>query len=307
MRAQLPGDIQVIVRDWLSANHVLLLSDEENVLIDSGHVSRAEDTLRLVRKRLDGRRLHRLLNTHCHSDHCGGNASVKRAFGCSIAVPEGESAAVERWDTRELWLDYSGQLNEPFRFDDIIKVDALIAVGGHTWRALEAPGHDMGALMFWCEAERILISGDALWENGFGIVLAGPGFQQRLQAARETLDRIEQLDPRIVIPGHGKPFCSTDKAIAASRSRINAFAADEAKLARHVLKVMFSFSLLERQSMTEDDVRAHLQSAQLYSEYDTLYFRMGLDALGRWLIAELISSGNIRRHGDALQPAEKTA
>ncbi len=34
--------------------------------------------------------------------------------------------------------------------------------------ALAAPGHDMGALVFYNPEHRILISGDALWQNGYG-------------------------------------------------------------------------------------------------------------------------------------------
>ena len=49
----------------------------------------------------------------------GGNASVARAYGCTIAVPDGEAPLIRRWDTKALWLDYAGQTAEPFGVDDI--------------------------------------------------------------------------------------------------------------------------------------------------------------------------------------------
>jgi glyoxylase-like metal-dependent hydrolase (beta-lactamase superfamily II) len=43
-------------------------------------------------------------------------------------------------------------------------------MGGLNWQALAVPGHDMEALGYYNPEKRILISGDALWENGFGVI-----------------------------------------------------------------------------------------------------------------------------------------
>jgi glyoxylase-like metal-dependent hydrolase (beta-lactamase superfamily II) len=67
---------------------------------------------------LDGRPLAMLINTHCHSDHMGGNAAVKRAYGCPVAVPAGEAPLIEAWDERRLWLGYAGQ--RAGRFADFV-------------------------------------------------------------------------------------------------------------------------------------------------------------------------------------------
>ena len=80
-RVHLPPSIQVLERGWLSANNVLLFDGGTASLIDSGYVSHAGQTVALLREALAGRRLARLLNTHSHSDHIGGNAAVQRAFG----------------------------------------------------------------------------------------------------------------------------------------------------------------------------------------------------------------------------------
>ena len=87
--AVLPPGIEVIERGWLSANNVLLFDGNEATLVDSGYVSHAAQTVALVGGALAGRRLARLINTHSHSDHIGGNAAVQRAFGCRIGVPAG--------------------------------------------------------------------------------------------------------------------------------------------------------------------------------------------------------------------------
>src|SRR5690606_25945662 len=71
---RLPPSIQVFERGWLSSNNILFTGADGTALVDSGYVTHAPQTLALVRQVLAGRPLERLLNTHLHSDHCGGNA-----------------------------------------------------------------------------------------------------------------------------------------------------------------------------------------------------------------------------------------
>src|ERR1700741_903885 len=96
--------ITVLERGWLSSNNVLLASGSagEAVLIDSGYSSHAEQTVALVRNALKGRSPDRVINTHLHSDHCGGNHALQQAFGCAIDVPSGEVDKVDAWDEAAL-------------------------------------------------------------------------------------------------------------------------------------------------------------------------------------------------------------
>lgn len=287
----LPASIRVVVRDWLNANHVLLLDGDDNVLIDSGYVTHADTTLRLVTDQLQGRPLPRLVNSHCHTDHMGGNAAMQRAFGCTIAVPEGEADPVRRWDTRALWIDWAGQRAERFAIDTVIRPGDRLRMGALDWDVLAAPGHDMGAVMFWNRDRRILISSDALWERGFGVVLPGEGWRERLAATRDTLLRIQALAPACVIPGHGEVFADAAAAITTGLARVAAFEADEARLARHAVKVMFAFALMDRGSIDERSLPDYLAGVPIYGEYDREFLRLGLPALADWLVAELSRAG----------------
>jgi len=152
-------------------------------------------------------------------------------------------------------------------------------------------------------ATRVLISGDALCETGFGVVLPGPGWRERLRAARDTLHAIRALGPRLVIPGHGKPFATVDAAIDRCLSRIAAFEADETKLARHVMKVMFVFTLLERGRMAEDALVAFLAAVPLYKEYDAAWFGLGAAGLADLLLGDLVRSGAVVRDDGWLRAA----
>jgi glyoxylase-like metal-dependent hydrolase (beta-lactamase superfamily II) len=83
----LPANLLVFERGWLSSNNILFLEGEQAALIDSGYVSHASQTVALLEHALAGRRLTRLLNTHSHSDHIGGNAAVSRGLRLSCRRP----------------------------------------------------------------------------------------------------------------------------------------------------------------------------------------------------------------------------
>ena len=152
----LPPQMHVFVRDWLSANHIVLRSRDGGVVIDSGYGKHAPLTLALVASRmgLDGEPLAKLVNTHCHSDHMGGNAALHRAYGCPIAVPAGEAPLVDAWDERALLLDYADQRAERFAVDEVLRPGSTHVWGDLEWRLLAAPGHDMGALVFFNDEHR---------------------------------------------------------------------------------------------------------------------------------------------------------
>ena len=91
------GGLAVLERGWLSSNNVVIhaaAGEPGAVLVDTGHVGHAEQTVALVRHALRGEPLARIVNTHLHSDHCGGNAALQRAFGAPITVPPGNADAV---------------------------------------------------------------------------------------------------------------------------------------------------------------------------------------------------------------------
>lgn len=292
--------MRVFERGWLSSNNVLFTGPDETALVDSGYLTHAPQTLALVRHALGGRPLDRLVNTHLHSDHCGGNATLQAKYGCRTAIPAAEAEKVRAWDEDALSYRVTGQQCARFGFDETIKPGDVLALGGLRWHALGAPGHDPHALLLFCEEEGILISGDALWENGFGVIfpeLAGePGFDEQ----RATLDLIAGLDVRLVIPGHGRVFTDAPAALARARSRLEHLAADRVRNAENAVKVLLKFLLLERQRIALADVPALLASIPLVEHAARGILGVGAGELSDWAVQALLRAGAARVEEDSL-------
>ena len=302
---ELPPQMHVFVRDWLSANHVVLRSPDGGVVIDSGYGKHAPLTLALVASRtgLDGAPLATLVNTHCHSDHMGGNAALRRAYGCRIAVPAGEAPLVAAWDERTLLLEYCDQRAERFDVDEILRPGTIKVWGGLEWRLVAAPGHDMGALVFFNDEHRILISGDALWQNGYGFVMPPDIDPAALPATRATLETVARLRARIVIPGHGEPFTEVDAALERAFRRTDAFEADPLKLARHAVKVVLVFALLDQERMPLASLPEYVARVGIYRDFNARFFRLPAATLAEQLVGELERAGAVRRADGWLESA----
>ena len=301
----LPPQLHVFVRDWLSSNNILLKSRDGHVLIDSGYVRHAPLTLALLasERGLGDAPLAWLVNTHCHSDHVGGNAAIVRRYECPVAVPEAEAPLVERWDRKALLYDYCDQQIERFTVDHVLPAATTHVWGDLEWQALAAPGHDMGALVFYNTEHGILISGDALWEHGFGFVMPLEVDPAALPATRATIDMLAALDIRIVIPGHGEPFTDVAGALDRARKRIVAFEADSLRVARHALKVNLMFSLLDRQRMPLDEMPAYVERVGIYRDFNALFFHLPPAKLAALLIGELEKAGAAKCADGWLVPA----
>lgn len=296
MYARHPSDgFTVFERGWLSSNNVLLhgAPGEGGVLVDASHVCHAAQTTALVRHALGGERLALLLNTHLHSDHCGGNATLAREFGCEIAIPPGQWHAVLAWDTEALSYAPTGQRCERFVPQRALLPGEDLVVGGRRWQALAAPGHDPHSLILFEPQARVLISADALWQRGFGVIFPELEGTRGFDDQEQVLDLIESLAPRHVVPGHGAPFDDVGAALVHARSRLAAFRADPQRHAHHAMKALTKYHLLEEGRSSWPQLLAWFEGAALYRRvWQNLGRPQGsLQAYARRVIAELVAAG----------------
>jgi glyoxylase-like metal-dependent hydrolase (beta-lactamase superfamily II) len=295
--------IKVFERGWLSSNNVLFddADAQETLLVDTGYCTHGTQTVALVRQALGSRCLHRVINTHLHADHCGGNQALQLAFDCFIDVPAGEADKVDRWDEAALTYHDTGQQCPRFERTGSIRDGDEIRGGKYGWRVMSAPGHDPESIVLYQPDLEILISADALWENGFGVVFPELEGEHAFGDVRATLERIGQLSIKCVIPGHGAPFQHLEPALARAYSRLEGFVADPKRHARHAAKVLIKFHLLEVQKSTFLQLFEWLGTTKYMRLTHIRHF--GSAQFDVWcadLIQELASSGVISIQGNVI-------
>jgi glyoxylase-like metal-dependent hydrolase (beta-lactamase superfamily II) len=202
-----------------------------------------------------------LLNTHLHSDHCGGNAALQHAYpDVCTRIPPGQAQWVHQWDPVALTYVPTGQICPPFKADGLLVPGTELSLGSQVWQVHAAPGHDTHSVVLFEPVTRTLLSADALWEQGFGVVFPELDGIRAFDDVASTLDVIEALQPLRIIPGHGRPFTDIAGALTRARQRLAAFVASPAKHTAHACKVLLKFKLLELQNLPQSQLLAWAQT-----------------------------------------------
>jgi glyoxylase-like metal-dependent hydrolase (beta-lactamase superfamily II) len=296
MAVTLPAGVTVFERGWLSSNNILVQGEDGTALIDSGYCTHADQTLALVDSALQGRPLDLLLNTHLHSDHCGGNAALQARYpALQIHIPPGHADYVRVWDANALSYTPTGQQCPRFSLSATLIPGSDIRLGDLIWQVHAAPGHDPHSVILFEPQSRTLVSADALWEKGFGVVFPELDGEDAFDEVAATLEVIERLNPATVIPGHGAPFADAPQAIAYARQRLNGFVQDPAKHLQYAAKVLLKFKLLEARHLPLPALMAWARNTSYFSGTFQKHFAGAtFEDATQQLVQDLVRSGAAR-------------
>ena len=300
----LPPNTQVFERGWLSANGILFTDAPRSqggagpALVDTGYASHSAQTLALVGQALGHRTdLERVFNTHLHSDHCGGNAALQVRYPQLVtAIPPGEAEAIQHWACDQLSYAPTGQECPRFSFQQLLQANTELTLGAQRWEVHAAPGHDPHAVLLFQPDHACLIAGDALWENGFGVVFPELDGANAFDCVASTLDLIEELAPRTVIPGHGRVFQEVPMALQRARQRLTQFVRNPRQHRHYAAKVLLKFKLLEWQRISETALLQWVaQTPYCRTLHQQLDPEQSLQDWGLGVLEDLIRSGAAQR------------
>ncbi len=142
-----------------------------------------------------------IILTHCHSDHIGAVNELVEAYGCWVACGARDVdgvADVHRSGFDEEGIDYTVD-----HVDRALEEGDVVTWGGDSLTVLNTPGHTPGSICLLGEDQKVMFSGDMLFQGAIGstaFVLGNDADMVRSCA------RLTELDPALrVYPGHGGP------------------------------------------------------------------------------------------------------
>lgn len=194
--------LQIVPVPAFADNYLWLLHDEdsaETAVVDPGDAGPV-----LAEAKARDWTVDKILNTHWHPDHSGGNAELK-TLGATVFGPEAERAKIP---TIEFGL----------------KEGDTISVGGHVAEVWEVPGHTLGHIAYIFRDDGIAFVGDTMFAMGCGRLFEGTPDQMFA-----SLSRIADLPPDTRL------YCAHEYTLSNARFAIHAFPRDpaiEERLAR---------------------------------------------------------------------------
>ncbi|GGM31594.1 hypothetical protein GCM10011351_17230 [Paraliobacillus quinghaiensis] len=195
--------IQGLSLGQLGTNCYVIYKDNQAIIIDPGGDSKILCDW-LTKKELIPISI---LLTHAHFDHIGAVEDIRNHYQIPVYLHQAE----EDW-MEDPTLNGSGLFpveNVVCRPADYIIPIGMMEVGSFSFEVKHTPGHSPGGVSFIFADEKIVVSGDCLFENGIGRTdLPGGNHQQLINSIKEQL--LTLGDSYKIYPGHG-PMTTIEK------------------------------------------------------------------------------------------------
>lgn len=130
-----------------------------------------------------------IINTHGHFDHVSRNGALKKETGARLLRHDLDSPMAE--------------LTDPTPADGPLEDGELIVLGQTRFTVIHTPGHSPGGVCLYDQKDKVLFSGDTLFQGTYGRV----DLPNSSETAMVTsLEKLFKFPPETkVYPGHGRP------------------------------------------------------------------------------------------------------
>ncbi len=141
--------------------------------------------------------------THAHVDHMAGMNTLRAAFPeAELYMSRGDESYL-----RDPQKNLSYEFPDPVLVEDPehwVKAGDHIQTCGFDFTVIETPGHTPGGLSFYLAKERLVFTGDSLFQGSIGRTdFPGGSMRQLVEGIQKNLFPLP--DDTLVLSGHGNP------------------------------------------------------------------------------------------------------
>lgn len=293
-------DFFFIERGYLNGNHFVYRS-ENPVLIDTGYLSGFKETEEsLTGLGVDLSRVARIINTHSHCDHVGGNRIIRERSGCEVFMHRVGKYFCDTRDDWATWWRYYCQQADFFDCENALEDGDVLAIGPYEFDVIYTPGHASDALVLYNREKRVLISSDTLWEKDGPVVTVRVEGSAAVFSWLESIERIKSLDVAAVYPGHGRPFTDFKGAVSRAERRLKGFLDKPKRIGNDLLKKIIVYTLMMKGSTEESSFFGYLMTTPWYRETVDLYFGSSYERKYSKILEDFLSRGIVKRQNGLL-------
>ena len=199
--------LEVSVNDMHKTNTYILVDEtsKEAMIVDpSAEADRVIDMVNVLEAKVKY-----ILLTHCHADHIAAVPEIKEKLGGKILIHRLENESIQNPNVTLFEnLGLKQCLIEPdSRLDD----GDTIHLGNLEFKIIHTPGHTKGGICLYCPTEKLLLSGDTLFNGSWGRTdLPTSNFEDIITSITNKLMILPE--DTIVYPGHGKSTIIKEEA-----------------------------------------------------------------------------------------------
>ena len=175
-------------------SNVYIIDCGEKVVVDCGPRAYFVDVKKELSSVVNLEEIKKVILTHIHYDHCG---NVDLFPNTTIYAHKDEITDFKKMPSIAFSLPFPIITLLKLKLTDIAEIADFLKK--NNIEIIEVPGHTKGSIALIHSKEKILFSGDCLFENGIGRYDLPNSVPAKME---KSLAKLKKLDYKILAPGH---------------------------------------------------------------------------------------------------------